>query len=77
MSDRCFGQVTHHSASGFICREKDFYAQFLESNVQRRAQGAEYRKQPKDRVIPPVVDGQERRMIVTKSMMRQRLGTSG
>jgi len=53
-------QAIHHSARGFICREKAFNAEFLQHNVQRRAQGGERRKQAKRRVLPPVVDGQKR-----------------
>ena len=60
MLNRFPSQAIHHSASGFICGEKSFNAEFLQCNVQRRSQSSEGRKQAKCRVLPPVVDGQER-----------------
>src|SRR6516164_6727463 len=55
---RFFSQAIHYGARGFICGEKTFNAEFLQYNVQRRAQGSERGKQAKRRVLPPVVDGQ-------------------
>jgi len=54
---RSLGQAIHNSASGFVCGKKSFNAEFLQRNVQRRAQSSEGRKQAKRRVVPPVVDG--------------------
>jgi len=43
-----------------LCREETFNAQFLQCNILRCAEGGKRRKQAKRRVLPPVVNGQER-----------------
>ena len=58
--ERLLRQAMQHHAGGFICGEKTFNAEFLQFNVERRAQGGERGKQAKRRVLPPVIDGQER-----------------
>jgi hypothetical protein len=40
-------QAIHQDARGFIGREKTFNAELLQSNVQRRAQAGEERKEAK------------------------------
>src|SRR5258708_2722664 len=52
--------VSQENTCGLICRKKTLNAEFLQCNVQRRAQGSKRRKQAKRRVLPPVVDSQKR-----------------
>jgi hypothetical protein len=47
MLKRSVSQAIYKGACVFICREKTFNAEFLQSNVQRRPQGSEDRKKAK------------------------------
>ena len=42
--ERCFGQVIQECAGGFVGREKTFDTEFLQGNVQRRAQASKDRE---------------------------------
>ena len=57
---RFCGKPIQQGARAFICREKTFNPEFLQSNILSSAEGGKRRKQAKRRVLPVVIDGQKR-----------------